>query len=167
MRTSKSSLFIWNVVTVSQSLSAAPVLCKYTDRIFCNWTHWTIKWALQRFDGLMQLYKTILLFYVKAQQLQTTYDSGISRWRRQREGQQRDGKSLFYERSQSVPASWRFLGKVMIVFWLYSGCFTNVFLYKYILLLRLDSLELCHKLLLLFGSLTDRTPHGLMDFVFH
>lgn len=172
MKTSKSSLLIWNVVTVSESLQSASWV-----RHQCCVNTLIEFFAIEHIGRLSELYSasmalcnfTKLCCYFTWKHnsfrppMTQAFQGGDINGRESNETE----NLWFYERSQSVPASWRFLGKIMIVFWLYSSCFTNVFLYKYILLLRLDSLELCHKLLLLFGRLTDRTPHGLMDFVFH
>lgn len=92
-------------------------------------------------------YENILwiLFYMKAQQ--------SSRWIMtqafQEEGGMKNSFILWMVRKCSC-----FL-KIYYyrLCWLYSSCFTIVFLYKYILLLWLDGLDLCHRWLwlLLFG----------------
>lgn len=141
------------VVTVCESQSAHTV----QDQ---SHKHWSIFWQSRAvkqltnkclkiseegsFNMLWWPYATLTICSIISQQkaqkaqFQMTYDSGFSWWCGRDGGHMR--KQIFYfTNEQSVPASRRFV--ITNVFWLYSSCFTTVFLYKYILLLWLDGVD--------------------------
>lgn len=130
MKTSKSSLLIWNVVTVSESLQSASWV-----RHQCCVNTLIEFFAIEHIGRLSELYsasmalcnftKLFCYFTWKHNNFRPP-DSGISRWRHQREGKQRDGKSLILrtvtECSCFLKISWKSNDCVLIVFQLFYKC---------------------------------------------
>ena len=91
-------------------------------------------WSLRSFTMLWWPYATwtICVPYYLTWKHNRVSNDDFSKW-----GKHEKANVLFYEWWKSVPASYRLLLKVVLI----------VLLYKYIVLLWLDGLDLCHKLL--------------------